>query len=320
MSEPLLCPEERRLNLFPIKREKVWSFYKTAVAAFWVPGEVDLSQDKAHWKQLKEGEKHFLSHVLAFFASADGIVNENLAERFGREVTWYEAKCFYDFQKSVENIHSEMYSLLIDTYIEDEQERNRFFHAIDEIECIKKKASWAQRWIHSEEDFATRLVAFALVEGVFFSGSFCAIFWFKQRGLMPGLCVSNTLIARDEGMHQEFATFLYREYIVHKLPEVVIHEMTRDAVEQEAAFCTDALPVSLVGMNAAEMKQYIEFVADRLLTQLGVSKLYNVSNPFPWMELLSLENKTNFFEHRVSEYQKAGTKKEQHEFSMGADF
>lgn len=323
MTEPLLCPDERRLHLFPIKRPQVWAWYKTALAAFWVAGEVDLSGDKQHWKELGAGEKHFLSHILAFFASADGIVNENLAERFGREVQWYEARCFYDLQKAIENVHAEMYSLLIDTYIDDESERNHFFNALEEIPCIKQKAAWAQKWIDSEDDFATRLVAFALVEGVFFSASFCAIFWFKQRGLMPGLCVSNTLIARDEGMHQEFATHLYREHIVHKLPEVLVHEMVRDAVEHEAAFCTEAVPVGLIGMNAPEMVQYIQFVADRLLVQLGVSKLYHASNPFPWMELLSLENKTNFFEHRVSEYTKAGAKndtEEHHEFSTDVDF
>lgn len=307
--EVLLAEEERRTNLFPIRHPAAWARYKQALACLWVPGEVDLSHDKEHWRdKLNADERHFLSHVLAFFANADGIVNENLAERFSREVAPYEVKCFYDLQKMIENIHSEMYSLLIDTYIDDEAERDRLFHALDHVPCVAKKAEWARRWIESQESFATRLIAFAVVEGIFFSGSFCAIFWLKRRGIMPGLCVSNTLIARDEGMHQDFAAFLYAEMLQETLEEDKVQQIVDEAVELEAEFCTSALPVSLIGMNAGDMIQYIRFVADRLLTQLRVPKLYHVTNPFDWMELIALENKTNFFEQRVSEYQKAGAR------------
>ena len=304
--EYLLSHVECRLHLFPIRYPDLWERYKQAFASFWSVGEVDLSHDLECWtKTLNDDERHFVSTVLAFFASADGIVNDNLAERFGREVTLREAKCFYDFQKAMENVHNEMYSLLIQTYISEPEERDRLFHAVERIPCVRNKAEWARKWIDSAESFATRLVAFAVVEGIFFSGSFCAIYWLKQRQLMPGLCASNTLIARDEGMHQDFAAHLYVTHVVHKLPVQVVHDIVGEAVEHEVAFCRDALPVSLIGMNANDMATYIHFVADRLLTQLGVPKRYHASNPFDWMELISLEGKTNFFEHRVTEYQKS---------------
>lgn len=316
----LLDTAQERYTLFPIRHPEAWERYQRALAAFWVTGEVDLSNDLAHWKLLSDGERHFVSRVLAFFASADGIVNDNLAERFGREVSVREVKMFYDLQKTMENVHSEMYSLLIDTYVKDAAEREVLFDAIQHVPCVRRKAQWAIRWIESEADFATRLVAFAIVEGIFFSGSFCAIYWLKQRGLMPGLCHSNTLIARDEGMHQDFAVYLYSAMIDDKLPEATIHTMVSDAVAHECEFCCDALPVSLIGMNADDMTTYIQFVADRLLVQLGASRIYNAVNPFDWMNLLSLDNKTNFFEHRVSEYQKAGVRTGGHVFAMDQEF
>lgn len=320
--ETLLSAEEGRTNIFPIRYPKVWSWYKKALSSFWVAGEVDLSRDAADWKTLTDGERHFLSRVLGFFASADGIVNDNLAERFGVEVTIREVKFFYDLQKTMENIHSEMYSLLLDTVITDAAEKDTLLHASSTVPCVQRKAEWARKWIDSSDSFPTRLVAFAVVEGIFFSGSFCAIFWMKKRGLMPGLCVSNSLIARDEGMHQQFATFLYSEMVREKLPTSVLHEIVGDAVEHEISFCTDALPVSLIGMNADDMSTYIRYVADRLLSELGAPALYGVSNPFEWMELISLESKSNFFEHRVSEYQKAGASSEssKHTFSTEAEF
>ena len=309
-SEPLLAPEEHRLNILPIRHPHAWEWYERARAAYWVPGEVDLSQDVADWKALTDPERHFLSMVLAFFASADGIVSDNLAERFGREVQVREVQAFYDFQKTMENIHNEMYGLLIETYLStDASERERLFAAVQRIECIRRKAEWAQRWISDPtSSFAARLVAFAVVEGVFFSGSFCAIFWIKRRGVLPGLCTSNHLIARDEGMHQEFAAFLYTTMVANRLAEEEVHRIVGEAVELERAFCCEALPVSMIGMNADQMAQYIRFVADRLLVQLGVSKLYHAANPFDWMDLIALRGKTNFFEHRVTEYQKAGAR------------
>ena len=322
--EVLLRPEEKRYVLEPIRHPKVWEFYERAEACLWVAGEVDLSHDLKDWtEKLTDDERHFVSHVLAFFAASDGIVNENLAERFGREVQLLEAKFFYDLQKMIENVHSRMYSRLITTYIRDPAERTRLLEAIDTIPCVQRKAEWALKWIASSDSFATRLVAFAVVEGIFFSGSFCAIFWLKKRGLMPGLCHSNELISRDEGMHQDFAAHLYAHMIEQKLDESVVHALVGSAVDEEVHFCTEALPVDLIGMNARDMAQYIRFVADRLLTQLGVSKLYRASNPFDWMELISLEGKTNFFERRVGEYQKAGaggTAEGAHEFSTDADF
>ena len=320
--EVLLRPEEKRSNLFPIRFPRIWERYKQALSAFWLAGEVDLSRDPEDWERLTADERHFVSMVLAFFAGADGIVNDNLAERFGREVQIREARCFYDIQKSVENIHNEMYSLLIQTYIRDEAHRDRLLHAVDHYDCVKKKAEWAKRWIDSSASFATRLVAFAVVEGVFFSGSFCAIFWLKQRGLMPGLCVSNTLIARDEGMHQDFAVLLYTDHIRERLMEEEVHALMSDAVDHEKEFICEALPVSLIGMNAQDMAQYVEYVADRLLVQLGHSKLYHATNPFDWMALQGLELKTNFFEQRVSEYRKTGARAEegQHTFALDEAF
>ena len=321
-NELLLRAEEKRQCVFPIRYPKIWDFYKQALASFWVAAEVDLSKDARDWKTLTDDERHFISHVLGFFASADGIVNDNLAERFGNEVCIREAKFFYDLQKTMENVHNEMYSLLIDTLITDPVEKDRLLHAAESIPCVQSKAQWAQRWIDSQESFAARLVAFAVVEGIFFSGSFCDIFWLKKRGLMPGLAISNTLIARDEGMHQQFATHLYSEMLKKKLPEKTVHDIVSDAVKHEIAFCTDALPVSLIGMNAKDMGQYIMFVADRLLDELGVPKLYHATNPFDWMELIALENKTNFFEHRVSEYQKVGASNNVHDYSfdLNSDF
>ncbi|MEO0333492.1 MAG: ribonucleotide-diphosphate reductase subunit beta, partial [Bacteroidota bacterium] len=284
----------------------------------------DLSQDLKDWNNLNDGERHFISHVLAFFAASDGIVNENLAENFVNEVQYTEAKFFYGFQIAMENIHSETYSLLIDTYVKDGQEKNKLFNAIDTMDCVKKKADWALRWI-DEGSFAERLIAFAAVEGIFFSGSFCSIFWLKKRGLMPGLTFSNELISRDEGMHCDFACHLYNNHLNTKLPEETVREIITNAVEIEKEFVTDALPVSLIGMNAELMCQYIEFVADRLLLELNCSKVYDVQNPFDFMEMISLQGKTNFFEKRVGEYQKAGVKNSAQEqdrpkFSLNEDF
>ena len=319
--EVLLSPEEKRSNLFPVRHRSIWEHYRTALACFWVPGEVDLSSDVDDWKKLTDDERFFLSRVLAFFASADGIVNDNLCERFGLEVQLREAKFFYDLQKTMENLHSEMYSLLIDTLVQDPTDKDLLFHAVERIPCVAKKARWAQKWIESDTaTFAERLIAFAVVEGVFFSGSFCAIFWVKKRGLLPGLCHSNTLIARDEGLHQQFATFLYRDFLKERPEEARVHDIVREAVEHEVEFCTDALPVDLIGMNGVDMAQYIRFVADRLLTELRVGKLYHATNPFDWMDLLCLENKTNFFEHRVSEYQKVGAVVMREAFATDVDF
>jgi len=303
--EPLLAPNPRRFVLFPIQYGKIWDLYKEAEASFWPVEEVDLGDDLTHWHKLTDNERFFISHVLAFFAASDGIVTENLATRFMKEVTIPEARCFYGFQIAIENIHSEMYSLLIDTYISNAQEKDRLFNAIETIPCVGEKAQWAQRWIEDNEaPFAQRLVAFAIVEGVFFSGSFCAIFWLKKRGLMPGLCFSNELISRDEGLHCDFACLLH-SMLIHKCDPSTIESMMREAVEVEKKFITTALSVSLIGMNANLMKQYIEFVTDRLLVELGCPKIYNKSNPFSWMELISLQGKTNFFEKRVGEYAKA---------------
>jgi len=279
--------------------------YKKAEASFWTAEEIDLAHDMTDWEKLTKNEKHFISHVLAFFAASDGIVNENLCERFASEVQMSEARCFYGFQIAMENIHSETYSLLIDTYIRDVAERNHLFNALDTVPCVQKKAEWALKWISNSGRFAERLVAFAVVEGIFFSGSFCAIFWLKKRGLMPGLTFSNELISRDEGMHCDFACLLYG-MLEEQLPDETILEIVRDAVLHEKEFLCEALPVDLIGMNSKMMAQYIEFVADRLLVALNVPKLYNSTNPFDWMELISLQGKTNFFEKRVGEYQKAG--------------
>lgn len=319
--EPILQENKNRFVLFPIEHHDIWEFYKKAEASFWTAEEIDLSQDLKDWENLNDGERHFISHVLAFFAASDGIVNENLAENFVSEVQYTEAKFFYGFQIAIENIHSEVYSLLIDTYIKDNRERNKLFNAIEELECVKKKANWALKWI-SNASFAERIIAFAAVEGIFFSGSFCSIFWLKKRGLMPGLSFSNELISRDEGLHCDFACLLYVKHLVNKLPEARVQEIIADAVSIEEEFVKDALPVSLIGMNAEQMCQYIKFVADRLLVELGCKKIYNAQNPFDFMELISLQGKTNFFEKRVGEYQKAGVKNNDREnkFSLDEDF
>lgn len=305
-----------RFVLFPIENHKIWEFYKKAEASFWTTEEIDLHQDLIDWNKLNEKEKHFLKHVLAFFAASDGIVNENLAVNFMREVTNPEARCFYGFQIAMENIHSETYSLLIDTYVKDKEEQNYLFNALENVPSVKKKGEWALKWLNEKNTtFAERLIAFAAVEGIFFSGSFCSIFWLKKRGLMPGLCFSNELISRDEGMHCDFACLLH-SMLRNPVHEKRIKEIIDEAVKIEREFVTSALPVDLIGMNNKLMAQYIEFVADRLLVAFGCTKLYNSSNPFPWMELISLEGKTNFFEKRVSEYQKAGVMEKNKEVSV----
>lgn len=323
--EPLLRENPRRFVILPLQYHDIWQMYKKAEASFWTAEEVDLSKDLAHWEALKPDEKHFISHVLAFFAASDGIVNENLVERFSKEVQVTEARCFYGFQIAMENIHSEMYSLLIDTYIKDPAEREFLFNAIETMPCVKEKADWAMRWINDEDSsYGERVVAFAAVEGIFFSGSFASIFWLKKRGVMPGLTFSNELISRDEGLHCDFACLMF-SHLVHKPSQERIHQIIREAVEIEQKFLTEALPVRLIGMNCDLMKQYIEFVADRLLVELKCDKIYNKENPFDFMELISLEGKTNFFEKRVGEYQKMGimsgtTETSNHQFTLDADF
>jgi len=284
----------------------MWEMYKKAEASFWTAEELDLAHDHKDWEKLSDNERHFISHVLAFFAASDGIVNENLAINFMSEVQAAEARCFYGFQIAIENIHSEVYSLLIDTYIRDTQEKSTLFNAIETIPCVTRKASWALKWLNRENAaFAERIIAFAAVEGIFFSGSFCAIFWLKKRGLMPGLSFSNELISRDEGMHCDFACLLYSK-LVNRLPEATVFSIIGEAVDIESEFVKDALPVELIGMNSGLMIQYIQFCADRLLVALGYEKLYSVTNPFDWMDMISLQGKTNFFEKRVSEYSKSG--------------
>lgn len=306
VTEPILQENNNRFVLFPIQHDDIWSFYKRSEASFWTAEEIDLSPDLIDWEnKLNDDEKHFIKHVLAFFAASDGIVNENLAENFLAEVQYTEAKFFYGFQIAMENVHSETYSLLIDTYIKDSAEKKHLFNAIDTLDCVKKKADWALRWI-DKGSYAERLIAFAAVEGIFFSGSFCSIFWLKKRGLMPGLTFSNELISRDEGLHCDFACLLYTKHLKNMLPKEQVTEIIKDAVEIEKEFVTDALPVRLIGMNSDLMTQYIEFVADRLLVELGNEKIYNATNPFGFMEMISIQGKTNFFEKRVGEYQKAG--------------
>jgi ribonucleoside-diphosphate reductase beta chain len=320
--EPILQENKNRFVLFPIEHNDIWSFYKKAEASFWTAEEIDLSQDLSDWEnRLTDNEKHFIKHVLAFFAASDGIVNENLAENFLSEVQYTEAKFFYGFQVAIENIHSETYSLLIDTYIKDSKEKAGLFNAIDTLECVRKKADWALRWIE-KGSFAERLVAFAAVEGIFFSGSFCSIFWLKKRGLMPGLAFSNELISRDEGLHCDFACLLYTKHLVNRLPKKQVVEIIKDAVEIEKEFILEALPVKLIGMNSDLMSQYIEFVADRLLLELGTDKVYQASNPFDFMDMISIEGKTNFFERRVGEYQKASvlSSNESQRFILDEDF
>lgn len=326
-SEPLLMENKKRFVLFPIKYHEIWQMYKKAEASFWTAEEIDLSKDMYDWDhKLNDDERYFISHVLAFFAASDGIVNENLVERFSNDVQSPEARCFYGFQIMMENIHSETYSLLIDMYIKEASQRAYLFDAIETIPCIKKKALWAMRWIEDKNSaFAERLIAFAAVEGIFFSGSFASIFWLKKRGLMPGLTFSNELISRDEGLHTDFACLLY-SHLQHKLEKQTIEDIITEAVDIEQEFLTEALPCPLLGINAKLMKQYIEFVADRLLLALGNTKFYNSANPFDFMESISLAGKTNFFEKRVSDYQKAGVmagagaKKEPAGFSFDEDF
>ena len=322
MTEPLLVEDPNRFVLFPIKHNDIWKFYKQAEASFWTAEEIDLQQDLADWKKMNDGERHFISHVFAFFAASDGIVNENLANNFLIEVQYAEAKCFYGFQIMMENIHSETYSLLIDTYVKDEAEKHELFHAIETFPAIKEKAEWALKWI-SSDSFAERLIAFAAVEGIFFSGSFCSIYWLKKRGLMPGLTFSNELISRDEGMHCDFAVHLHNNHLVNKVPKARITEILTNALDIERKFITESLPASLIGMNANLMTQYLEFVTDRLLVELGCDRVYNSSNPFDFMDMISLQGKTNFFEKRVGEYQKAGvmnTDSEAQKITFDADF
>ena len=306
--EPILQENKDRFVIFPIQHQDLWEWYKKQEASIWTAEEIDLHQDVIDWeKKLNDDERYFIKHILAFFAASDGIVNENLAENFVSEVQYTEAKFFYGFQIMMENIHSEVYSLLIDTYVKNEVEKNELFKAIEVFPAIKLKADWALKWIDSPS-FAERLIAFAAVEGIFFSGSFCSIFWLKKRGLLPGLTFSNELISRDEGLHCDFAVHLHNNHIVNKVPKERITEIIVDALDIERKFITESLPVSLIGMNAKLMTQYLEFVTDRLLVEFGCDKVYNASNPFDFMEMISLEGKTNFFEKRVSEYQKAGVK------------
>jgi len=304
--EPILQENKNRFVIFPIKHHDIWDWYKKMEASFWTAEEIDLHQDLNDWNnKLNSDEKYFIKHILAFFAASDGIVNENLAENFVNEVQYAEAKFFYGFQIMMENIHSETYSLLIDTYVKDETEKDQLFRALEVFPAIKKKADWALKWIESDS-FAERLIAFAAVEGIFFSGAFCSIFWLKKRGLMPGLTFSNELISRDEGVHCDFAVHLHNHHLINKVPKARIKEILIDALDIEREFITESLPASLIGMNATLMAQYLEFVTDRLLVELGCERVYNSSNPFDFMDMISLQGKTNFFEKRVSEYQKAG--------------
>ena len=322
VEEPILKENPNRFVLFPIEHSDIWEMYKKQEASIWTAEELDLSPDLVDWdSKLNDDERFFIKHVLAFFAASDGIVNENLAENFLSEVQYTEAKFFYGFQIMMENIHSETYSLLIDTYIKDTKEKNYLFNAIETFEPVKKKAEWAMRWIDNGS-YAERLVSFAAVEGIFFSGSFCSIFWLKKRGLMPGLTFSNELISRDEGLHCDFACMLYNNHLVNKLPKEQVQKIIADAVEIEKEFVTESLPVRLIGMNSDLMSQYIEFVADRLLTELGNEKIYNTSNPFDFMDMINLQGKTNFFEKRVGEYQKAGVLNNENNttFSLDSDF
>ena len=320
--EPILQENPTRFTLFPIMKPKLYQKYKNHVAVFWTPEEVDLTKDMKDWVKLNANEQMFIKNILGFFAGSDGIIQENLAARFMNEIQLAEARQFYSVQLMMEAIHGETYSLLIDTYVEDKEEKAKLFKAIETIPCVKQKADWAQRWIQSkDENFATRLVAFAIVEGIFFSGSFCAIYWLKERGLMPGLTTSNEFIARDEGLHTDFACALYEE-IERKLSKAKVHKIIREAVKIEKQFITESLPCHLVGMNDKLMADYIEFVADRLSTQLGYGKIYNTHNPFDFMERIALEGKDNFFEKRVTSYAKAGVgkKAEEMSFSLSADF
>ncbi len=322
--EPILAENKNRFVIFPIQHHDIWELYKNQEACFWTAEEIDLHVDISDWSnKLSDDERYFIKHILAFFAASDGIVNENLAENFVSEVQYPEAKFFYGFQLMMENIHSETYSLLIDTYVKDEKEKDILFKAIENFPAIKRKAEWALNWIESPS-FAERLIAFAAVEGIFFSGAFCSIYWLKKRGLMPGLTFSNELISRDEGMHCDFAVHLHNHHLVNKVPKERIREIIVNALNIEREFITESLPVSLIGMNAKLMTQYLEFVTDRLLVELGCEKEYESTNPFDFMDMISLQGKTNFFEKRVSEYQKAGVKiqddKDNQKISFDADF
>lgn len=323
VEEPILKDNPDRFVLFPIEHEDIWQMYKTQQAMIWTAEELDLASDMVDWNdKLNDNERFFIKHVLAFFAASDGIVNENLAENFLSEVQYTEAKFFYGFQVMMENVHSETYSLLIDTYIKDSKEKDYLFNAIETFPPVKTKAEWALRWIDNGS-YAERLIAFAAVEGIFFSGSFCSIFWLKKRGLMPGLTFSNELISRDEGLHCDFACMLYNNHLVNQLPKEQVRDIIISAVDIEKEFVTESLPVRLIGMNSDLMNQYIEFVADRLLLELECEKVYNATNPFDFMDMINLQGKTNFFEKRVGEYQKAGVKNgagENNAFSLDADF
>jgi ribonucleotide reductase beta subunit family protein with ferritin-like domain len=321
--EPMLTEDPNRFVLFPLQHMDIWSFYKKAEASFWTVEEVDLGQDKQDWQKLNDNERYFLKYVLAFFAASDGIVNENLVANFTNEVQYSEARCFYGFQIGMENIHSEMYSLLIDTYVNNKEEKLQLFRALEHFEAIKEKANWCLQWTNQDNaSFAERLVAFSACEGIFFSASFCSIFWLKKRGLMPGLCFSNELISRDEGLHCDFACLLYKDHLVNKLPVERVQTIIKNAVKIEKDYVTKAIPVELIGMNSKMMCQYVEFCADRLLQSLGVDKVYHTSNPFDWMDMISLQGKTNFFEKRVGEYSKAnvGNTEEEMQFQLDVDF
>jgi ribonucleoside-diphosphate reductase subunit M2 len=320
LTEPLLAPDDNRFVMFPIKHQDIWEMYKKQIDCFWRAEEIDLTKDLTHWESLDKQERYFISMILAFFAASDGIVLENLASRFMNDVQVSEARAFYGFQIAMENIHSHTYSLLIETYIKDTEEKSKLFNAIEHFPCIKKKSDWAQKWIHdNRSSFATRLVAFACIEGIFFSGAFCSIYWLKKRGLMPGLTFSNELISRDEALHCEFAVLLYSK-LVKKVDKARIHEIIKEAVEIETEFICNALPCRLIGMNSELMTQYIQFVADRLCVQLGYKKIYNVTNCFDWMELISLESKTNFFEKRTDAYALANKTKSEEVFDFSEDF
>lgn len=306
MIEPILVENPNRFVLFPIEHNDLWELFKQQQACFWTAEEIDLSSDLNDWNnKLTDNERYFIKHILAFFAASDGIVNENLCENFVSEVQYSEAKFFYSFQMMMENVHSEVYSLLIDTYVKDNDEKNKLLKAVENFEAIKLKAEWALNWIDSDS-FAERLIAFAAVEGIFFSGSFCSIYWLKKRGLMPGLTFSNELISRDEGLHMDYAIHLHNNHLINKVPKERIAEILVSALDIERKFITESLPVSLIGMNDKLMTQYLEFVTDRLLTEFNCDKVYNVSNPFDFMDMIALEGKTNFFEKRVGDYQKAG--------------
>ena len=318
--EPLLIPDDNRFVMFPIKYDDIWAMYKKQIDCFWRAEEIDLSKDLDDWAKLNADEKHFISMILAFFAASDGIVLENLAQRFMSDVQISEARAFYGFQIAMENVHSESYSLLIDTYIKDKEQKHKLFNAINNYPCIKKKSDWAQKWIHdNRSSFATRLVAFACIEGIFFSGAFSSIFWLKKRGLMPGLTFSNELISRDEALHCEFAILLYSK-LEKKLPKAKLHEIVKECVAIEIEFICEALPCRLIGMNSELMSQYIQFVADRLCVQLGYPKIYNVANSLDYMELISLESKTNFFEKRLGEYALANVNKTDNDFDFNTEF